>query len=212
MPEFGLPPQIVMTVPLLEGTDGVEKMSKSLGNTIGITDPPGEIFGKVMSISDDLMWRYYLLCTDLSQGDIDGMRSRAAAGDLHPRDAKVRLARSIVADFHDEAAARAAEEEFRRVFSGGETPEDVPEARLSGDDPALDSSGGEGPALLLAVLLSGQGLAPSRSAARRLLAQGAVSADGERIRDERLPLPEERLRQGILLKVGKRRYLKVRLA
>jgi tyrosyl-tRNA synthetase len=208
MPDFGLPPQVVMTTQLLEGLDGSEKMSKSLGNTVGVSESPREIFGKVMSISDDLMWRYFLLCTDLSEQAVTDMKRHVADGSLHPRDAKVRLARDLVAGFHDEDAGREAEEEFRRIFSRGEVPDQVPEFTLSvgplaevGDDGAL--------VVALPALMADQNLAPSRSAARRLLAQGAVSLDGQKVADERLAIAAEQLRAGALLKIGKRRYLKL---
>ncbi len=211
MPEFGLAPQIVLTTPLLEGTDGTEKMSKSLGNFIGVTEPPGEIFGKVMSISDDLMWRYYTLCTDEPLPALEAMQKEAAAGDLNPRDAKVRLARRIVADFCGEAAAEAAASQFARVFSGGQVPDDVPEVALAEAGPFLEAGGGGGLVVLLAPLLAEEGLAASRGAVRRLLAQGAVRADGEAVTADRLELPRSRLTAGVLLKVGKRHFLRLRL-
>ncbi|TDI47219.1 MAG: tyrosine--tRNA ligase [Acidobacteria bacterium] len=212
MPDYNLPPQVVMTTPLLEGIDGSEKMSKSMGNTIGISESPGEIFGKVMSISDDLMWRYYLLCTDFSKAAIESMQEEVGKGTLHPRDAKVRLARELVSGFHGETAAREAEEEFQRIFTRGGVPEDVPEACLV-EGPVLESGqGGHGWVIHLPVLLAAEGLAASRSAARRLLAQGAVSLDGRRVQEEHLEMEAGRLRQGILLKVGKRRYLRIRKA
>jgi tyrosyl-tRNA synthetase len=208
MPDFGLPPQVVMTTPLLEGLDGSEKMSKSLGNTVGISESPREIFGKVMSISDDLMWRYFLLCTDLSEKAVEDMKRHVESGTLHPRDAKVRLARDLVAGFHDEAAGDTAAEEFKRVFSRGEVPEEVPGLELV-VGPLMEEGEGGDAVLLLPALIADQGMAPSRSAARRLLAQGAVSLDGERLTDERLPVAATRLRAGVLLKVGKRRYLRL---
>jgi tyrosyl-tRNA synthetase len=208
MPDFGLRPQIVMTTPLLEGLDGSEKMSKSLGNTVGISESPREIFGKVMSISDDLMWRYFLLCTDLSQQAVEDMKRHVEDGTLHPRDVKVRLARDLVAGFHDETAGNEAAEEFKRVFSRGEVPEEVAVLELTVGPLMEDGEAGDG-VILLPVLMAEQGLAPSRSAARRLLAQGAVSLDGQRVTDERLPLSAAQLATGVLMKVGKRRYLKL---
>jgi tyrosyl-tRNA synthetase len=208
MPGYGLPPQVVMTTPLLEGLDGSEKMSKSLGNTVGVGESPREIFGKVMSISDDLMWRYFMLCTDLSPQAVEDMQRQVKNGNLHPRDAKVRLARDLVAGFHDEAAGNQAAEEFKRVFSRGEVPEEVPGLQLV-VGPLMETGEGGDAVLLLPALMADQGLAPSRSAARRLLAQGAVSLDGERVTDERLPVSAVRLSAGVLLKVGKRRYLRL---
>ena len=158
-----------------------------------------------MSISDDLMWRYHTLCTDLTEAEIVALRGRVDDGSAHPRDVKADLARAIVTDFCGAAAAAAAEDEFRRVFAEGQTPDKVPEVLL---DAAPGAAGSV--TLLLAKLLAEHGLAASRTAARRLLAQGAVRLDGERIGDERLDLPADRLRDGVLLRVGKRRFLRVK--
>src|SRR5438477_4781366 len=117
MHEYSIEPQVVLTTPLLEGLDGLEKMSKSLGNYIGIHEDPQSIFGKVMSISDDLMWKYYLLCTDMTPARIAERREEVSSGSLHPMTAKRELAKSIIRDFHDAAAAEEAEREFRRIFS-----------------------------------------------------------------------------------------------
>jgi len=125
MPSYGLEPQIVMTTPLLEGLDGVEKMSKSLGNYVGVTEPADSMFGKLMSISDTLMWRYYLLLTDLGEPEINTLRARVTSGELHPKQAKVDLARRIVADYHSTADADRAAEEFERVHARGELPSDL---------------------------------------------------------------------------------------
>ena len=129
--EYGQDSQVVMITPLLEGTDGVQKMSKSLGNYIGINEPPQEIFGKVMSITDDLMWRYYELCTDLSVPEIATLRENTNAGQRNPRDVKVELAKRIVADFYSEAEARKAEEEFNARFRDKQAPEDIEERTLA---------------------------------------------------------------------------------
>src|SRR5688500_11620309 len=125
--EYGQESQVAMITPLLEGTDGVQKMSKSLGNYIGINEPPQEIFGKVMSISDELMWRYYELLTDLTVADIKQMRERAGSGDANPRDFKVSLAKRVISDFHSAEAAAAAEEEFNRIFKRKEMPDEIEE-------------------------------------------------------------------------------------
>jgi len=130
MREYGQSPQVVLTMPLLEGLDGVEKMSKSLGNYIGINEPPREIYGKVMSLSDDLMWRYWELCTDLSMPEIETLKLRVAEGDLHPKQAKADLGRRIVTDFHDAAAAAHAAEEFERVFARHSEPDAVREVHM----------------------------------------------------------------------------------
>ena len=122
MPSYGLEAQVVMTTPLLEGLDGVEKMSKSLGNYVGVTDAPAEMFGKIMSVSDDLMWRYYLLLTDLTEAEIEARQAQVASGALHPKQAKVELAKRIVADFHSPDAAAQAAADFDARFTRGELP------------------------------------------------------------------------------------------
>lgn len=171
MPSFDLEPQVVMTTPLLEGLDGVEKMSKSLGNYVGVTEPPTGMFGKLMSISDALMWRYYSLLTDLSQTEVLELRNRVSEGQLHPKQAKVDLARRIVADFHSPVEAQHAAEEFERRFSRKELPV---EARVVELDAAEWS-------LPLDRRLVRCGLADSASEARRKIAQGGVRIDGEKV-------------------------------
>jgi tyrosyl-tRNA synthetase len=176
MPAFDLPPQIVMTTPLLEGLDGVEKMSKSLGNYIGVTDPPGEMFGKLMSISDELMWRYYLLLTDLTSADVAQRKREVTRGTLHPKQAKVELARRVIAQFHDASAADEAAAEFERVHAKGELPSDLREVRID--------FGGE-PSRPLTRVLVDAGLAPSTSEAGRRIQQGGVKLAGDRVTDVR---------------------------
>lgn len=196
MKEEGLEPQVVLTVPLLVGTDGTEKMSKSLGNAIALEDPAKEVYGKTMSISDALMWDWYLLLTDLPESEIAARRARVEAGELHPKAVKQELARRLVAELHGEAAARQSEAEFESVFAGGGVPEDVPEKELAGAWPVVK-------------LLTAAELAPSNAEARRLLQQGAVAVDGERVDDpfrQLAPRPEP-----YLFKVGKRRFARVRL-
>ena len=172
MPSFGLEPQIVMTTPLLEGLDGVEKMSKSLGNYIGVTEAPAEMFGKLMSISDELMWRYYVLLTDLTPAEIAGVRARVDSGALHPKQAKVELATAIVTDFHGaEEAARAAEQ-FERRFAKKELPIDAAIVELADDE--WDAP--------LEKRLVRCGLAESMSDARRKIQQGGVRINGEKVR------------------------------
>ena len=171
MPAFDLEPQVVMTTPLLEGLDGVEKMSKSLGNYVGVTDAPGEMFGKVMSISDELMWRYYTLLTDLSPADVVDVRTRVSSGALHPKQAKVDLARRIVADFHGSAAADAAAGEFERRFSKKELPTDAAVVELSEEE--WNAS--------IEKRLVRCGLAESMSDARRKVQQGGVRINGEKV-------------------------------
>ncbi|HVT60919.1 MAG TPA: tyrosine--tRNA ligase [Thermoanaerobaculia bacterium] len=196
MREDGLEPQVALTVPLLVGTDGSEKMSKSLGNWIAVEDPPEQIYGKTMSIPDALMWDWYLLLTDLPQSELARRRAACAAGELHPKAVKQELARLLVADYHGEAAARQAEAEFEKVFAGGGVPAEMPELAFDG-------------ARLLPRLLAEAGLAASHGEARRLIQQGAVTIDGERAADpfkELAPRPES-----YLFKVGKRRFARLRL-
>ncbi len=199
MREFGMEPQVVLTMPLLEGTDGVEKMSKSLGNYIGIDEPPREIFGKVLSISDDLMWRYYELCTDLSLAEISALREKVAAGTLHPKQAKQDLARRIVADFHSTLAAESAQAEFERIFVSRQAPDEVESLDL----PCAAEK------LWLPKLLVLAGMAKSNAEASRLIRQGGVVLDGARVESPDLELRAD-LPAEHLLKVGKRRFVKVR--
>jgi tyrosyl-tRNA synthetase len=177
MPAFDLPPQIVMTTPLLEGLDGVEKMSKSLGNYIGVDEAPSEMFGKVMSISDELMWKYYTLLTDLSPSQILERRSQVDSGALHPKQAKVDLARMIVADFHGSEAAELAAVEFERRFAKKEIATDA----LSVFTVSL---GPEGSRRIANVMVECR-LANSASEATRKIEQGAVRLDGVRLTDAR---------------------------
>ena len=170
MPSYDLEPQIVMTTPLLEGLDGVEKMSKSLGNYVGVTELPSEMFGKLMSISDELMWRYYTLLTDLLPGEILALRNRVSAGELHPKQAKVDLSKRIVADFHGADDAARAAEEFDRRFGRKELPVDARVVELGEEE--WSSS--------LEKRLVRAGLAESSSDARRKIAQGGVRINGEK--------------------------------
>jgi tyrosyl-tRNA synthetase len=163
MREEGLEPQVVMTLPLLVGTDGVEKMSKSLGNAIGIQDPPGEIYGKLMSIPDALMWSYFELLTDVAPEELASRRRRVEKGEENPRDAKADLARAITAQFHGVEEARRAEEDFRRAFSRGELPEVLEQTTLAPEESSA------------ARTLVASGLASSMREARRKIAEGALS-------------------------------------
>jgi tyrosyl-tRNA synthetase len=189
--EYGQESQIAMITPLLEGTDGVQKMSKSLGNYIGINEPPQEIFGKVMSISDELMWRYYELCTDLTPPEIEALQRT----DRNPRDVKADLAKRIVADFYSESDARAAEEQFNLMFRSKQAPEVTEEQTLATGSWKLSR------------LLVELELAPSMGEARRLIEQGGVYVDGERSSETDLNLSPNR---SFLLQVGKRRFRRVR--
>jgi tyrosyl-tRNA synthetase len=189
--------QVCVIMPLLEGTDGVEKMSKSLGNYIGINEPPAEIFGKVMSISDNLMWRYYELLTDLTIEQIAALKNEAENGNRNPRDIKAELAKMIIADFHSIGDAQRAEEEFNRIFQRNELPDEIEEV-------ALESGVWKLPRLLVDLKL-----APSMAEARRLIEQGGVYLDGERKSDSALSLsvnPEHL----ILIQIGKRKFVRVR--
>ncbi len=196
MKEEGLEPQVALTVPLLVGTDGVEKMSKSLGNAIAVEDPPGEIYGKTMSIPDALMWDWYLLLTDLPEEEIAARRAAIEAGDENPRQLKADLAHRLAAEFHGPQAAAAAAAEFDSVFARGGVPEDVPTLTLAGARP-------------LARLLTEANLAASNKEAHRLVTQGAVSIDGDKATDPFLDLPPRPT--PYLLKVGKRRFARITL-
>jgi tyrosyl-tRNA synthetase len=198
MPGYDLEPQVLLTTPLLEGLDGVNKMSKSLDNYIAVEDSPRDIFGKVMSISDDLMWRYYELCTGVSTEGIEQLRGLVNDGTLHPKKAKEGLALRIIADFHDEEAARDARQEFERIFAAKGEPDDVPEHTFAGTD---------GKAFLPA-LLNAIGLAASKGEAQRLLKQGAVSVDGEKVAAKVVEIPAAPGAEH-LIKVGKRRFARV---
>ena len=195
--DYGQEPQVVMTTPLLEGLDGVQKMSKSLGNYVGITEPPGEMFGKLMSISDDLMWRYFEVLSFRSLDDIQGLRARVEDG-MNPRDVKFELAMEIVARFHDDAAAAAAKQEFISRFREGAMPDDMPELTLEAD----------GGTLGIAHLLKGAGLVSSTSEAFRMIKQGAVRIDGERVEDRSLTIDAGSTN---VYQVGRRRFARVSL-
>ena len=195
--DYGQEPQIVITTPLLEGLDGVQKMSKSLDNYIGITDSPGEMFGKIMSISDDLMWRYFEVLSFRSLEDIQGLKKSVADG-MNPRDAKFELGHEIVARFHEDAAAEGARQEFIARFQKGAMPDEIPEKALPGQDGKLG----------LAHLLKGAGLVSSTSEAFRMIKQGAVKIDGERVEDRNLEIETGSTH---IYQVGKRKFARVTL-
>ena len=193
--EFGLEAQVLLMTPILEGLDGIEKMSKSLDNYVGITEAPTEMYGKIMSISDDLMWRYYELLTDHSAAEIQNLRSGLEQGEMHPMEAKHQLACGIVTDFHSARAAGEARSHFSRVFQERRDPEDMPEFRLASE---------QAPHQLVDLLLLAS-LAPSRAQAKRLIEQGGVTVNGNRIGDVQsslAPIDGPRL----VIKVGKRRF------
>ena len=178
--QYGQKPQIILMTPILEGLDGVQKMSKSLGNAIGINEPPAEMYGKLMSISDELMWKYFVYLTDLKQSEVDELRASAAAGSVHPMDLKKRLARSIVADFHGADAAEAAGENWARMFQQKAVSEDLEEILLSwAEVPWVEIGGAESKQIRLPKLLVRMGLAGSGADASRKIAEKAVKIDGE---------------------------------
>jgi tyrosyl-tRNA synthetase len=198
MREYGKPPQIVMTMPLLEGLDGVEKMSKSLDNYVGIDEEPGSMFGKLMSISDEMMWKYYELCTDLLPAEIADRREGVESGSYHPMDAKRDLAKMIIGDFHSAEDAEQADAEFRRIFSRGEFPSDIEERMFPAE---------QEPFALVKLLVSAN-LCASNNDARRMIAQGAVTIDDERVDDLKATV-EGSTGRSYIVKVGKRRFARI---
>ncbi|MCH8302354.1 MAG: tyrosine--tRNA ligase [Proteobacteria bacterium] len=194
---YGLEPQLVLTVPLLEGLDGVQKMSKSLGNYIGITEPAGEIFGKLMSISDELMWRYFELVSFRPLKEIEGLKTAVDEG-RNPRDVKFELAGEIVARFHDQAAAEKAKAEFISRFQKGAMPEEIEEISVASKD------GGLG----IAHLLKAAGLVASNSEAFRMIRQGAVRIDGVLVADRETVVDAGSTH---VYQVGKRKFARVHL-
>ena len=198
--EYGLEPQVLLTVPILEGLDGVEKMSKSLHNYIGITEKPEEIYGKVMSITDLLMWRYYELLTDLTPVQIADLRGNVENGTVHPMQAKRDLAASIVTDFHSVKASGEAAEHFSRVFQQRENPENMAEFRIAAD----------GATLFLSDVISQTEFTATKSEAKRLIKQGGVSINGEKVSDPMLQVDPVSSPE-FILKVGKRKFGKILL-
>ncbi len=193
--EYSQEPQVIITTPLLEGLDGVNKMSKSLNNYIGISEPPNEMFGKVMSISDDLMWRYYELLTDASVDELAAMKQKTGSGSANPRDLKVDLAKRMIADFHGLEAASSAADEFERRFVKKQIPAEIEERVVSSGDHKL------------ADLLVLAGLASSKGEARRLIDQGGVKVNGEKATAANAEI--EISADGVLLQVGKLNFLRV---
>lgn len=197
--EVGQTPQVVVLTPLLPGLDGVEKMSKSLGNAIGITEPPSEMFGKAMSIPDALMPDYFEYTTDVPMEEVTAIREGLEAKTVHPRDAKRRLAQAIVAIWHGEDAASSAASAFERLFVDKELPDEIPEVFIPADE-APDGR------IRLIRLLVLAGLVESNSEAKRLISQGGVSVDGGRVSDVEADVA---LRQGLVVQVGRRRFARV---
>ena len=196
--QYGQPPQIVLTMPILEGLDGVQKMSKSLNNYIGINEPPDEMFGKIMRISDELMWRYFELLSFRPMDEIEQFRRDVADG-KNPRDIKFMLGQEIVTRFHSAEAAQKAQDKFIARFQQGAMPDEMPELELAA----------EGGTLPIANLLKQAGLVSSTSDALRMIKQGAVKIDGERLSDQRLEVAAGSTH---IYQVGKRRFARVRLA
>lgn len=192
---FNFAPQVMITMPVLEGLDGTDKMSKSLNNYVGISEDPEQMFGKIMSISDDLMWKYYELLTDV---DYENIRKNVLSGKVHPRDSKAELAVNIVAQYHGTDAATAAKSKFEAVFSRKEDPEDMPEIQVDGQ------------VIGIVDLIRRAGFAVSTSEAGRLLKQNAVSLNGEKITDPKYEVCFKEA--SYVLKVGKRKYARVKRA
>jgi len=192
---YGQKPQIVLTMPLLEGTDGVNKMSKSLGNSICVLDSPNEMFGKIMSISDELMWRYFELLSQLPTDDLRSMQEQAKSGAVNPKNAKIQLAKELVTLYHSPKLAETASSEFENVFKKKNLPEDIPV--ITGWGPEKRN---------ICNILKENKLTDSTSAARRLIQQGSVSVNGEKISDVNQEFSGD---QEFMVKVGKKRYLKI---
>ena len=191
----GQEPQVVITMPLLEGLDGVQKMSKSLGNYIGIDEEPKEMYGKAMSIPDELMMRYFMLVTDMPIEEQEDMEKRLESGQLHPRDAKMQLARTIVRLYHGEEAALEAEEEFKRVFQQRALPTDIPEYAMNAPTEPI----------FVPQFCTDAGLTASNGEARRSIKAGAFKVNGEKYTEENLTLEE-----GMIVQVGKRKFVKIK--
>ncbi len=195
--EFNQEPQVVMTMPLLEGLDGVEKMSKTLDNFVGITEPPGEIFGKIMSTSDPLMFRYFELLTDESLSQTEKWKKEAKEGKVNPKDLKSRLARSIVADFWGNQEAEKAAEEFERVFKNKEIPSEIEVIEVKATEiPLID-------------LMVSQNMFPSRGEVKRIIRQGGVYLDGQRVEDIGLKIDLRKNAERVL-KIGKKNFYKIK--
>ncbi|HXG38961.1 MAG TPA: tyrosine--tRNA ligase, partial [Bacteroidota bacterium] len=197
--EYNMEPQVAITLPILVGTDGVEKMSKSLGNYIGINEPAREIYGKTLSIPDKLIYDYFLLTTNVSARELEQIKQALEDGSVNPRDLKRRLARELVTLYHSAEAALAAEEEFDRIFVKKDVPDELPETVVSPPDGKIG----------IVDLLTTTQLVSSRAEARRMIVQGAVSVNNERITDDKAVVE---ILGDVILKVGKRKFMKVKRA
>jgi len=191
---YGQESQVLVTVPLLEGTDGVNKMSKSYENYVGIDEPPDEMFGKLMSISDELMIKYYELLSDIPLETLDALKKGIAAGTVHPKQAKVDFAKEIITRFHNASAAEAAHENFEKMFRDKEVPDDIETDRMTRSDAGT----------WLPKLMVTMGLVPSTSEGKRMIKQGAVTINGQKMSSEDLPSGDE-----FVIKVGKRKFKKL---
>ncbi len=194
--EFGIEPQVILTMPLIVGTDGVEKMSKSYNNYIGISEPAKEIYGKTLSIPDSLIYNYYELATDIPNEELKKIRAQLNDSSVNPRDLKRKLARILVAMYHSEQASLEAEEEFDKIFIKKEVPDEIPEFKLNDDNDEIN----------ILDLIMKVNFAPSKGEARRLVTQGGVTLDGEKIEDINKLI---RINQESILKVGKRKFAKI---
>jgi tyrosyl-tRNA synthetase len=199
--KYGQAEQVVITMPLLEGTDGVQKMSKSYGNYIGITDTPKEMFGKIMSVSDDMMWRYYELLTDVPLDFIEEHKELVENNQANPKDIKMLLARDIITAYYDRTSAEAAQNEFENIFKRGNLPENIPVYEIQKKD-LKDRK------IWICSLLTNAGLTQSNAEARRMIKQGAVTVSGEKISDEGFQITPE---NDMVIQVGKRRFIKLAL-
>jgi tyrosyl-tRNA synthetase len=195
--EYGQPSQVALTMPILVGLDGQRKMSKSLGNYVGISEAPSDMFGKLMSLSDEMMWPYFDLVTDRTPEEIAALADEVKAGTKHPMDVKMSLAQEVISGFHGAAAGEKAASEFQRVFRDREEPEEAPERKVA-----------QGQAKRLTAFLVEQGLASSRSEAGRLVKQGGVEVDGERISDVKHEIDFSKPRE-FLLRAGKKKFLRI---
>jgi tyrosyl-tRNA synthetase len=198
--KYGQSEQVVITMPLLEGTDGVQKMSKSYGNYIGVTEHPNDIFGKIMSISDDMMWRYYELLTDVPLDFIEEHKALAESNHENPKDIKMLLARDIITAYYNKTAAEEAKNEFENIFKRGNLPENIPVYKMQKKD-LKDGN------IWICALLTKAGLTKSNTESRKMIQQGAVTVAGKKISDDGLQIKPE---DGLVIQVGKRRFIRLK--
>ena len=201
MEKMGMEPQVCLTLPLLEGTDGVKKMSKSYGNYVGLTDEPNDMFGKIMSIPDELMVKYYRLASTVAVDDIDALEQGLSSGEIHPNRCKRDLAQNIVAAYYDEEAAQAAEEAFDRLFKKHDIPEDIPEFKA-------DITPNDEGKVYVAKLIQEAGLTNSVGDARRMIDQGGVKINGEALAAKEYNVEPSAL-EGAVIQVGKRKFVRL---